>query len=114
MNRRVISFIVVLVMLISMFTVIENEVVAGETQNTWVMTSVETNYGGFLEEYKYKYDVNGNKIEEMIGDEWIKKYTYDAKNKLIYMETNNDFWLKYTYDMNGNEIYCESSEGLWV
>ena len=72
---------------------------------------------GFEEEYSYRYDMAGNKIEARKqrrgteADSGTFDYNYDALNRLIGVSRNGQQLRKYDYDAFGNRAAKEDYSG---
>ncbi len=63
--------------------------------------------GELIEEYKYEYDPNGNrvKIEKITSNEQSSSsYFYDRLNRVIKVRYSNGFYEAYSYDKFGNRL----------
>ncbi len=52
---------------------------------------------------QFKYDLNGNKIEEIDPLDNSKLFTYDELNRLVRITDREGFKTQYEYDANGNQ-----------
>lgn len=61
--------------------------------------------------YKFKYDSNGNMVEETLPDGIVKTYTYNELNQLTKVTLPDDV-LEYAYDLKGNQLSLKNKNSL--
>jgi len=69
---------------------------------------LEADYVGSTRNYKYTYDLAGNRLSEQVNNGAITSYTYNNANQLTGDGTNT-----YTYDNNGNLTNDGANSYTW-
>jgi len=68
--------------------------------------------GTKLYEMSYKYDVDGNIIEQMDAMKAVTSYQYDNADRLIRVNEPQGVQTEYGYDLDGHQIYERYPNGL--
>ena len=69
-----------------------------------------TNQGEVLLDYKYAYDLNGNRLEK-VGSKYKNYYQYDVINRL-QQATYDGRTESFTYDLVGNRLTKKTNEAV--